>query len=279
MGRIDLHLHSSASDGRLDPAAVVARAAERGVETIALCDHDTVSGVAPAREAGRRLGVRVVPGVELTCYHSGRSLHLLGYGFDPADERLLADLEHRRDVRRRHLRRILDRLAELGLPLAEHEVIRRAGSDTAGRPHVAAALVDAGHVPDIQAAFDQYLRKGRPAYFVPAEPQSPYDAIELLHELGAVAVLAHPAMDRGHELIRPLAEAGLDGLEAYHPSSRNGLARVFGDDARQHGLLLTGGSDNHGPDRPPDVGEVPVPDELLTELDAAIAARAGDVGR
>ncbi len=272
MAAVDLHLHSTASDGSRMPDEVVVEAAARGVEVIALCDHDTVAGVAPALEAGRAHGVRVLPAVELTCYHRGRSLHLLGYGVPHEHPDLLADLQARREVRRRHVERILDQLDRLGSSLDRVRLFGQDGGRTVGRPHVAQALVEAGHVADTREAFDRFLRKDRPAYLVPEEPQSPLDAIALLHRLGAVAVLAHPALDRGHLLFDELTAGGLDGVEVYHASHSLGLVTVFRAEAVKRGLLITGGSDNHGPHRPPDIGEVEVPEDVVTPLLAALAA-------
>jgi len=269
---VDLHLHSTASDGSRTPSEVVQAAAERGVTTIALCDHDSVGGVAEAIAAGIEAGVQVIPAVELTCYHKSRSLHMLAYGVPHDDPRLLADLQHRRDVRRRHVERILDKLDNLGARLDRERLFATEGA--VGRPHVAKALVAAGHAGSTQEAFDVYLRKQRPAYIVPDEPQSPLDAIALMHQLGAVAVLAHPALDKGHQLIAELAAGGLDGMEVYHASHTPGLVTAFLAEARRHQLLITGGSDNHGPHRPPDIGEVDVPSEVVEPLLAAIAACA-----
>lgn len=272
---VDLHLHTTASDGSRTPTELVAEAAARGVSTIALCDHDSVGGVAEALAAGAEAGVTVIPAVELTCYHKERSLHMLAYGVPYDEPRLLADLQHRREVRRRHVTRILDKLDELGAAIDREALFATDGA--VGRPHVAAALVHAGHVGDTQEAFDRYLRKNRPAYCVPSEPQSPLDAIALMHELGAVAVLAHPALDRGHLLIDELTAGGLDGLEVYHARHTLGLVTAFLAEARRHHLLITGGSDNHGPHRPPDIGEVEVPDEVVAPLLAAIEARRAAV--
>ena len=272
MTTVDLHLHSTASDGSRTPAEVIAAAAERGVTTIALCDHDSVGGVAKALFAGRDAGVEVIPAVELTCYHKGRSLHMLAYGVPHESSALLADLQHRRAVRRRHVERILDKLDGLGARLDRESLFATEGA--VGRPHVARALVAAGHVGSTQEAFDVYLRKQRPAYIVPDEPQSPLKAITLMHELGAVAVLAHPALDKGHQLIGELAAGGLDGLEVYHASHTPGLVTAFLGEARRHGLLITGGSDNHGPHRPPDIGGVDVPSDVVAPLREAIHQQA-----
>lgn len=270
---VDLHLHSTASDGVSTPAEVVARAAERGVQVIALCDHDTVDGVPPAIVAGTVLGVRVVPGVELTCYHRQRSVHLLGYGVDPDSEELAADLARRRAVRERHIARVIQRLAQLGAPLDAERFEALGDGAVPGRPLVAKALVDAGHVPDEETAFARWLRKGRPAYFAPREPQSPLPAIALLHRLGAVAVLAHPRLDRNEDLIVELAAAGLDGLEAWHARHSPDDNARFQRIAKRRGLIVTGGTDNHGPAQQPGLGELPVPAEVVAELDAAIARR------
>jgi hypothetical protein len=265
---VDLHLHSTASDGASTPAQVVERAAERGVRTIALCDHDTIDGVRPAQAAGAELGVTVLPGVELTCYWRERSVHMLAYGFEPENADLAADLAHRRGIRERHIGRILDRLAQLGMTLDHRRLIELADNAVVGRPLIAKALVDAGHAPDSRTAFERWLRKGRPAYFAPSEPQSPIEAIALLHRIGAIAVLAHPMLDRNLDLIDELATHNLDGLEAWHARHTAEDSARLNRWAERRGLLVTGGSDNHGPQQLPGIGEVWVPAEVVAGLTA-----------
>lgn len=265
--RFDLHLHSTASDGVSTPAEVVARAVARGVEVIALCDHDTVAGVAEATAAGREVGVRVVPAVELTCYHRGHSVHLLGYGVDPAESRLAADLTERRDYRRRHLDRVIVRLGELGLDVTAE----LPGGRALGRPQVADALVALGHCEDRGAAFRQYLGRRGVAYLDPVDAPCPLAAIALLHEVGALAVMAHPTADRAFCLVPELAAAGLDGLEAYHGHHTEGIVQAVLAEAARLGLLVTGGTDNHGPADEPDLGGIDVPERVLSGLDEALA--------
>ncbi|NUP99148.1 MAG: PHP domain-containing protein [Armatimonadetes bacterium] len=274
MARVDLHLHSTASDGQLSPAEVVARAASREVTVVALCDHDTVAGYAEALAAGETCGVRVVLGVELTCWDSGRSVHLLGYGCQPDHPALSSAMAQRTAFRQRHLSRLTARLTELGLPISMEQVAALAGADSIGRPHLAAAMVEAGHVPDVKAAFDQYLRRNRPAYLLPDQELPVREACEAVRAAGGLAVLAHPALDRAWQRLGEYASY-LDGLEVYHPAHTPELVRQFSADAVRHNLLLTGGSDNHGPQRPPDIGEVELPAEQWERLAAALS----DVGR
>lgn len=265
--RLDLHLHSTASDGVSSPAEVVARAAARGVEAIALCDHDTVAGIAEAVAAGAQRGVRVLPAVELTCYHRGHSVHLLGYGLDPADPCLLADLTSRRAYRQRHMNRVIARLGALGLDVASELPEGQANS----RPQVADALIALGHCEDRPAAFRDYLGRGKAAYLAPLDAPSPLAAIALLHQLGALAVMAHPTADRAFCLVPELVAAGLDGLEAFHGHHTEGITRAVLAEAARHGLVVTGGTDNHGPAHQPDIGGIDIPDTVLANLDAALA--------
>ncbi len=184
MAAVDLHLHSTASDGSRMPDEVVVEAAARGVEVIALCDHDTVAGVAPALEAGRAHGVRVLPAVELTCYHRGRSLHLLGYGVPHEHPDLLADLQARREVRRRHVDGFsTSSIGSAAASIACGCLARR--RRTVGRPHVAQALFEAGHVADTREAFDRFLRKRPATYSYQKSRNRPSTRFALRHRLGA----------------------------------------------------------------------------------------------
>lgn len=249
---------------------MVRLAARRGLRIVALTDHDTVAGVDEAISVGLAEGVRVIPAVELSCDQGGRAFHLLIYGLPHHDGRLLADLQRRRAVRVRRARRILDRLGALGLRLEREALL--GGDRPVGRPQVARAMVAAGYVASVAEAFGRYLLPGRPGWCPPDEPQPPAEAIALAHQLGALAVLAHPAMDRAHQVLPQLVAAGLDGLEVYHGGHTPTLEAAFLTLARRWNLLVTGGSDSHGPDRPPDLGEVAVPGEQVAPFLAALPA-------
>lgn len=270
---IELHAHSTASDGTLEPAELVARARAAGVTALALTDHDTVDGCRAALAAGEELGVRVVPGIELSVRFTPGTFHLLGHFADPAPPALIARMDEIAASREQRNALILDRLAELGVPVAAEDVRSRA-SGRVGRPHIAAALVAAGHCADYVEAFDRYLGTGAPAC-IQAGSIEPVDAVRLVKECGGAASLAHPgtlllepaALD---DLVGTLAAAGLDGIEAFRGDTPLEEQEGYVALASRHGLLATGGSDYHGPLLEP-LGRVlgscgePGPDQAVLE--------------
>ena len=285
---IDLHTHTVFSDGSQTPAQLVASAAAAGVRVLGLTDHDTVAGVEETARLGTAAGIRVIPGVEISTSLplAGDAtvrvpVHLLGYLVDPANAELVDTLASHAKARDQRVRRMVERLAAIGRPVAAERVFALAGDGTVGRVHVAKALVEAGHAADIGDAFDRSIGRGGPAY-VPRPPVETADAIRLIRRAGGVPVLAHPweyrsQIDLGL-LLRRLVPAGLAGLEAhyggYDAITRARLQAL----ADRHGLLTSGGSDFHGldvkPDRP--LGMDPVPAEAVDALDeAASAIRAG----
>lgn len=269
---VDLHSHSTASDGAYAPTAVVERAKAAGVHALALTDHDTLGGVAEAQAAGDRLGLRIVPGAELSAHDGDREIHLLALHFqDP--QTLDGELERFRVRRRERAADIVARLRTLGVPLELDRVLAEAAGGAVGRPHVARALVAAGHVRDHREAFDRYLGAGRPAYVAKALFPVP-DAVRLVHEAGGILVFAHPGSDGTRERIERLARLGLDGLEVLHPShSPDDVARLTAL-ARALRLVRSGGSDWHGAtEGPRTLGALRVPAEWLEEQDARVAAR------
>ena len=211
---VDLHTHSTYSDGLLSPAALVEEAAARGVRFLALTDHDTVAGIAEARAAGGRHGVEVIPGVELSAALApGAEVHLLGYCVDVTDAALLAGLAAYARAREERMERMVDRLRRVGAPVDPDRVRVIAGHGTVGRPHLARALVEAGHAADVADAFARYVGSGRPA-FVPRPRVDPRDAIALVRAAGGVPVLAHPYSAGGVEsVLDRLVPAGLAGME------------------------------------------------------------------
>jgi predicted metal-dependent phosphoesterase TrpH len=272
---IDLHLHTTASDGLLSPAQLVSRVAAAGVTTCAVTDHDTVGGLDEAASAAAACGLRFVPGIEITAVDGGRDVHLLGYGIAPRSTLLETFLVVQRDERRRRVRRLLDRLAELGMPVDEGAILAcRAAigsgpvlSRTLGRPHIARAMVDAGYVSDVNEAFDKWLGSGRPA-FVPRPGASPAEVVARIHQAGGVAAMAHPAQTRRDDLIPALVDAGLDALEVWHSEHDEAAIAHYKSVAIACGLLMTGGSDFHGDmtGRPCRLGEIGVPEEAFDAL-------------
>ena len=247
---IDLHLHTTASDGRLSPAQLVARARASGLTTIAVTDHDTVAAIAEATNVARAAGIRVVPGIEVTAVDDGRDVHMLGYFFDPLSEPLAAVLEHQRALRVSRVREIGARLAALGMVIDVESVLLAAAArpgSSVGRPQVARELVRAGYVASVQDAFDKWLATGRPAFITRTGP-SPATIVDAIHDAGGLASMAHPGVTRRDELIGPLAEHGLDAIEVYHSDHSPEDQQHYLMMAQRRNLLVSGGSDFHGED-------------------------------
>ena len=268
---LDLHCHSNASDGAFDPADVVARAAAAGVTTLALTDHDTLGGLAEASEAARVAGIELAPGTELSVRRPTGSMHLLAYLPSLAPEPLASRMQQIGEYRSTRNRRIVARLAELGFPVRWEAVAAKARGKV-GRPHIAAALVDAGYVDSVQQAFDELLSDDGPAY-LEAGSFGPAEAIGLVRSSGAAPVLAHPYTLRlaGAGLdafVAELAQAGLIGLECFRADHDHVMREANLALCQRHGLVPTGGSDFHGTrdDRIGDVGAVPVPAGTYAEL-------------
>jgi 3',5'-nucleoside bisphosphate phosphatase len=261
----DLHTHSTASDGLLAPADLLQQAHRQGLSVLALTDHDTTLGVPEALAEGERLGIRVIPGIELSTDVEVGQVHMLGYAVDPHDRVLGETLAHLRAARLTRAARILERLHELGIDLP-HESIEPVAEDASvGRPHIARAMIAAGYVGSVAEAFDLYLGEGRPAYLA-SEKLVPEDAIALVRRAGGLPVLAHPfSSPEFPERLPALVAAGLGGLEVYYgeytPAQRT-LLRALAD---EHGLLATGGSDYHGPrfKEGRDLGSVAIPGDVL----------------
>jgi 3',5'-nucleoside bisphosphate phosphatase len=250
--RIDLHTHSSVSDGTDTPSELVGKARAVGLDVVGLTDHDTFDGLDEAVAQGQRLGIQVVRGMELSCSRRGSSVHVLAYGADPASPGLAAEMARVRDGRLGRLAGVLAKLAELGVPVSEAEVMAQVGeSPSVGRPHIADALIKAGHVRDRQEAFDRFLADGGPAH-VHRYTIEVDRGIDLVHEAGGLAVIAHP-WGRGREHVLPpsVLEAlardhGLDGVEVDHQDHDLDTRRQLHKLADSLGLLATGSSDYHG---------------------------------
>ena len=277
-GGADLHLHSRHSDGADAPSSLVEEAAKGGLEVISLTDHDTLSGVPEAQEAGLRLGVRVISGVELSADFRGHEVHLLAYGFDPDSEDLRGVLGRSRQERERRAERMVQRLNQLGIPLSMEKLRETAGGASLGRPHLADALLRTRVVGNIQEAFDRYLNPGRPA-FVPREHRSLQSAKSAVQDAGGVLILAHPHLNLSSANIRALVDEGIDGLETSHPRLKPSQCRELASLARERGILATGGSDFHGERRGPvRIGSVRVPVEVVNRIVCIAESRAASLG-
>ncbi|MEW6309243.1 MAG: PHP domain-containing protein [Bacillota bacterium] len=263
-GLVDLHVHSSASDGILAPREAVAAAVRCGLAGLALTDHDTVAGLAEAQAEATASGLRFLPGVELSADGCGSEIHVLGYGLDFADTTLLATLQRFQENRAVRATHIIDRLAALGLPLHLDEVLALAGEAALGRAHIARALVGRGYAPDTRTAFHWFLTPGRPGY-VPRTRLAATDAIRLVREAGGVAVLAHPGTG-GDDMLPGLVEAGLRGLEVYHPDHTPVQRSRYLEVCQRHGLVATGGSDYHGYTGGAALGACAVPADTVGRL-------------
>lgn len=276
---VELHCHSTASDGSYPPAQVVAMAAARGLSVLALTDHDTVAGIPEAATAAAAYGIALIPGVELSCSVEEGETHLLGYFVRAADPDFLAALDRFRGGRDVRGAAMVEKLNALGVPMRWERVKEIADGAVVTRPHIARALIEVGAASSIEEAFDTYLVRGRPV-FVDRIKLSPADAVRLVRAAGGVPVLAHPLSVA--DLDATLAEmvpAGLGGIEAYYgaftPEQHQQLARL----ANTHGLLTTGGSDFHGEVHAgATLGEAPAPLDVVDTLMRA-ATRVRVVGQ
>jgi predicted metal-dependent phosphoesterase TrpH len=275
MSRLDLHLHTTHSDGSCTPTEVVGLAHQAGVTALAITDHDITTGLVEASAAGEALGIEVIPGVEISSILGNSELHILGYFLDWQDTRLNERLKTLRDSRHRRNPKIVERLQSLGIDLTYDEVRALAGSDSVGRPHIARALMDKGVVTSAKEAFDRFLADGKPAY-VPRDLPSPAEAIHWIKAARGLAVLAHPTWVRCTdqsliELVRQLKADGLDGVEVYYSTHAARQTREYLSLAQQLGLLVTGGSDFHGLTKP-DIevgigkGSLHIPTSLLPKM-------------
>ena len=266
---IDLHTHSLRSDGAYEPTELIERAAQRGVRIQALADHDTLAGAAEAIAAGERLGVRVIPSTELNTESEWGDVHILGYFLDPSDSALEERLRWLRENRGRRVELMVEKLNALGYPLSLERVMEIAKGGSLGRPHLAQALFEAGHVPTYDSAFDTLIAKESPAY-VSRVGLTPLEAVQLVVAHGGVPSLAHPFTVVGLEELMPLlAAAGLVGIETYYGSHPPTMTALCLSLARRYGLVPTGGSDFHGRgDHGAPLGGTFVPPETIPALEA-----------
>jgi len=269
---IDLHMHTTASDGRCSPRELVDRCANAGVTVMAVTDHDTMASVAEVRALAEARGIEAHAGIEITAVEDGRDVHMLGYFLNPAEPRLIEFLGVQRETRIKRVHVIAARLAELGVPIDLQALLDEAQRNlgrSIGRPQVARALQHAGHVADTREAFDRFLGSGGPAFV--SRPGSPPDVvIGIIHRAGGIASLAHPGRTRIDERIKPLAIAGLDALEVYHSDHDEPAIERYHRLASDLGLLMTGGSDFHGdPMHGIEPGAATLPPEAWSRLRAA----------
>lgn len=248
--RLDLHLHSTASDGALSPEALVDAAVEARLDVIALSDHDTTAGVARARRAADGHRIQVIPAVEMsTTWKDSVELHILGYFVDPATPAMAEHAERARLQRQERLKGMVDLLEEQGVEVPFEKVLEAAGPDrhSLARPHLARAMVEEGHVSDVPEAFRRYIGDQHPAY-IPTRLLEPREAVEIIRSAGGVSVWAHPPLEVLDEVLPELVGAGLRGLEVYRPRTSPKKVVRLESEARSRGLVVSGGSDWHSPE-------------------------------
>jgi len=269
---IDLHLHTTASDGTLSPAVLVARAAAAGLTVVSVTDHDTVAGLAEARAAAARHGVRLVNGVEITAVEDRRDVHMLGYFIEPSDIAFAAFLETQRADRIRRVRDIADRLRSLGHPIDVDAVLASASAHAGrsiGRPQIAVALVSTGHARDRNDAFDRFIGANSPA-FVPRRGPTPDEVIAILGRAGGIVSLAHPGLTKVDAIIPRLVAAGLTAIEVRHTDHDAATEQRYRELAASLGIAASGGSDFHGDSghRAAALGAVTLPAEDFAALES-----------
>jgi predicted metal-dependent phosphoesterase TrpH len=244
--RIDMHSHTTASDGTFHVIDVIARAVAKGLTGLAITDHDTVAAIHEAMEEGKKAGIEIIPGVEISSVHNGKDIHILGYFVDYEDSTFLKSLEKLRNVRNVRNQMMIEKLNHLGIQITMEEVEReKEGIGNLGRPHIASVLMKKGVVDSIQEAFDKYLGQGALAYCNPPRI-SPYEAIDLIKLAGGVPVIAHPGLYHDDELVLSLIQYGLKGIEVYHPDHGEEEEKKYAALAEKYQLVKTAGSDFHG---------------------------------
>ncbi len=265
--RVDLHVHTTASDGTYRPSEVIRLAREKEIEYIAITDHDTTEGLPEAVQEGELQKIIVIPGVEISTVYQEEEIHILGYSMNTAHASLQSTLKKLAKARHGRTQAMVKKLQELGYNVALEEVIAKAGPGAVGRPHLALVLIEKGYFTRIEDVFFQLLNPGCPAY-VPRFKISPADAIILIKKAGGVPVLAHPGENFPLHLLTDLIKEGLAGIEVYHPHHPPDLEKYYYELAMEHRLLITGGSDFHGhdPEELNNFAKVLLPSSFVTRL-------------
>jgi predicted metal-dependent phosphoesterase TrpH len=267
----DLHLHSLFSDGTYAPEEIASQAHRQALAAVALTDHDTVEGCAPCAAACERHKIEFIPGTELTAEQNGNELHILGYFVDINNQELLAEIAKFQAVRQNRIREMVARLNQLNVPLEAETVFAMANCRAPGRPHVARALVKEGLCSSLDEAFERFLKKDRPAW-VPKFKMSAAQGIQLIHQAGGVAIMAHPGLNRTDDSIPEMVEAGLDGIECFHTKHSTYMSEHYLELADRFHVLVTGGSDCHGLSKgKPLIGTVKLPYQHVEKLRARAA--------
>lgn len=273
----DLHLHTNYSDGTYTPEELVDCGHARGLGVMALTDHDTIDGCSRMAGVCKDRGIEFIAGCEFTVELDGFELHLLGYFLDLECSRLIQQLEKYQSVRHGRVHEMVTKLNGIGIEIESEEVLKIANCNSPGRPHIARALVAKGYCESLDESFQRYLKKGRPAW-VPKEKMTAAEAIELIHEAGGLAVIAHPGLYHRDEVISPLVDAGLDGIECFYTRHSTSTTEHYLMLAEQYNLLVTGGSDCHGNNKGrPLIGGVKLPYQYVERMKSAVLAQNGTV--
>ncbi|WP_408956071.1 PHP domain-containing protein [Natroniella sp. ANB-PHB2] len=264
---IDLHTHTTASDGSFTPTEVVKTAKKLGFSAIAITDHDTLAGLEEGAKAAKEEGIEFVPGIELNTDYDDTEVHILGYYPDYNTEKLLKKLDTLQKARYNRIKNMVKKLNELGFEIEFKEIIDIAEGAALGRPHIAQIMLDKGYIEEWSQAFDQYIGCRRPAY-IKRKKLTPKEAIQLIKSAKGVPIIAHPALIGKDQLLPKLVEWGAEGFEVYHTDHDQAATQRYLEFAQQHDLLITGGSDCHGPKRKGEVllGKIKAPYKLLNKI-------------
>jgi hypothetical protein len=269
----DLHLHTNFSDGTFSPEELTGHAVRLGFAALALTDHDSVEGCAQMAELCKTAGITFISGTELTAEHEDTELHILGYLVDIQNRKLLTEIAKFQVVRQNRIHEMVAKLNELNIPVKAEDVFALANCKSPGRPHVARALVKAGLVGNSDEAFGRFLKKNRPAW-VPKAKISALEAIELVHQAGGLAIMAHPGLNRTDDVIPAMVDAGLDGIECFHSKHSTATSERYLEIADKYHLLVTGGSDCHGFSKgKPLIGTIKLPYEHVEKLMSKAVSR------
>lgn len=263
----DLHTHTYYSDGTRSPREVIDVARSHGIEILAISDHDNLAAYFEAKAYSDEAGVTLIPAVELSCAYNGVDVHILAYAFDALDDRIDKRLKSFRETRHRRGSAMVARLRSLGYPITEKRVQELAAGGAMGRPHVARALVEAGHVSTVAEAFDKLIGSGKPAY-IEKERFQIHEAVTMIRDAGGMTSVAHPSIYPDHaRVVGEVLDAGIDGVEVFHPDVPEGDREMYRNMVRFRGKIVTGGSDDHGAAKAVEtLGTIRVPENLIEPI-------------
>lgn len=252
---VDLHIHTTSSDGRYTPEEVITNARARGLKAISIADHDTVDAYSGGKifEFAKKEGIELVPGIEFSCFIGSRSVHILGYFIDTTSEELKKAIDIQKNERVIRMEKMVKKLHEMGLEKVSFDEILKTAGSSVGRPHLARHLMEKGYCKEFTEAFEKYIGEGKPAY-VKRESLSPCDMTKLIHSVGGISVVAHPKLIEDDRLLTDLIGCGIDGIEVVCPSHQKSDEYRYSKFADEQGLLKTGGSDFHGANNAESIG-------------------------